>query len=325
MSPADDLTGFLRRASATHDPDLESRVFTLVQDQLKVLAHSLLRGHDGDATLQPTLLVDEAFVRLIRGGTVDWENRSSFFRLAHGTMKRILSTHRRRRRPLRTETDAAGLIEDRTSSPPSQAMEEEEQLRAMSGALQDFLDRGDPNLVNTFLLSFFHRVGKAAGLRAEDLIAEFTGDRTPFRRSGRCAGLFDCDGVAEARRGVDVPSERPAHARRRWRRVTKTGAGIVVPAPPIRRAAALAQLDRHRLRLGVVLQRRLAVLAALAGHLEAAERRRRVHDVVAVHPHRPRLHLLGEQVRLVDVLRPDGGGQAVGRLVGPLRSPRPRT
>src|SRR5262245_49497319 len=51
----------------------------------------------------------------------------------------------------------------------------------------------------------------------------------------------------------------------------------------------LIQLDRHRLRLGVMLQCRLAVLAALAGHLEAAERGVREDLVVAVYPHRPGL------------------------------------
>src|SRR5262249_24893235 len=52
----------------------------------------------------------------------------------------------------------------------------------------------------------------------------------------------------------------------------------------------LPQLNGNRLRLGVVLQHRFAVLAAMARHLEAAERRRGINDVIAVHPHRPCLH-----------------------------------
>src|SRR5437899_1064162 len=52
----------------------------------------------------------------------------------------------------------------------------------------------------------------------------------------------------------------------------KGGAAHLGRRRPLLTSTALLQLDRHRLRLGVVLQRRLAVLAALAGHLEPAER-----------------------------------------------------
>ena len=65
-----------------------------------------------------------------------------------------------------------------------------------------------------------------------------------------------------------------------------------------------------------MLEGRLAVFAALARHLEAAERRGRVDDVVAVDPDGPGLDLLGVEVGLVDVLGPDGGGQAVEGPVG---------
>ncbi|HVS40039.1 MAG TPA: ECF-type sigma factor [Gemmataceae bacterium] len=187
MSSDEDVTIYLRQARTTKDPQLEGRVFALVQDHLKVLARSLVRGFDGDPTLQPTLLVDEAFLRLMRSGK-EWESRSTFFRLAYGTMRRILITHQRRKRPRRLETDAVEILEDDGTTAPSRPVEDEELLGSMSGALQDFLDRGDPDLVNTFLLSFFHRIGKAAGLRAEDLIAEFTGDRAPLREVAGATG-----------------------------------------------------------------------------------------------------------------------------------------
>jgi DNA-directed RNA polymerase specialized sigma24 family protein len=188
MSPSDDeVTIYLRKAHETHDRDLEGRVFLLVQDHLKVLARSLLRGYDGDPTLQPTLLVDEAFLRLMRGGA-EWESRSSFFRLAYGTMKRILSTHNRRKRP-RTLPGAMESVEDPRSTAPDRAMDEEGLLQAITSALQDFLDHGKPELVNTFLLSFFHRLGKAAAIRAEDLIPEFSGDQAPLREIAKAQGF----------------------------------------------------------------------------------------------------------------------------------------
>src|SRR5436309_87945 len=96
---------------------------------------------------------------------------------------------------------------------------------------------------------------------------------------------------------------------RGWRRLEES------PPPPPVILSLSAELDGDRLQLGVVLQGGLAVLTALAGHLEATEGRAGVNDVVAVDPHGPRLHLPGVAVRLVDVLGPDGGRQTVGGVV----------
>src|SRR5262249_19691679 len=67
----------------------------------------------------------------------------------------------------------------------------------------------------------------------------------------------------------------------------------------------------------VVLQYRLTVLAAMTRHLEAAERRRGIDDVIAVYPHRACLHFAGEEMGLIDVLGPDGGSQAIVGVVRP--------
>src|SRR5262245_60038481 len=51
-----------------------------------------------DHTLQATALVNEAYVRLIDGPRVDWQNRSHFLGVAAQLMRRILVDHARRRR-----------------------------------------------------------------------------------------------------------------------------------------------------------------------------------------------------------------------------------
>ena len=118
------------------------------------------------------------------------------------------------------EVGAAEIVRDESGSLPSQAVEEEELLGVMSGALQHFLDRGDPELVETFLLSFFHRVGKAAGLKAEGLIAEFTGDRTPLRE------------IADAK-GCSIPTA--------WRRL---GAALEILQDGLRAVALTPKTDQ---------------------------------------------------------------------------------
>src|ERR1700688_337463 len=76
--------------------------------------------------------------------------------------------------------------------------------------------------------------------------------------------------------------------------------------------------DVDRFRLGVGLERLLAQLAAEAALLVAAERGAGVVPVVLVDPHRARLHLPRDLVRLADVAGPDAGGEAVDVGVGLL-------
>src|SRR5271165_4331337 len=61
----------------------------------------------------------------------------------------------------------------------------------------------------------------------------------------------------------------------------------------------------------VHLEHFVAHLAAPARLLVSAEWQRRVEDVIAVDPHRAGAQLLGDAVRLAEVLRPDARGEAV--------------
>ena len=54
----------------------------------------------------------------------------------------------------------------------------------------------------------------------------------------------------------------------------------------------------------------------MARHFAPTEWRGRLHDVVAVHPDRARFDVLGEERRLVNILRPDACRQAVIGIVG---------
>ena len=56
-----------------------------------------MRGERKDHTLQPTALVNEAYVRLLRGGEHDWRDRAHFLAVASTVMRRILVDHARRR------------------------------------------------------------------------------------------------------------------------------------------------------------------------------------------------------------------------------------
>lgn len=70
----------------------------LVYSELRTIAAGQLRGERTDHTLQPTALVNEAFLRLVDQERVQWSNRSQFFAVAAKAMRRILVDHARRRR-----------------------------------------------------------------------------------------------------------------------------------------------------------------------------------------------------------------------------------
>jgi RNA polymerase sigma factor (TIGR02999 family) len=67
----------------------------LVYDELRRLARHYLSGERKEHTLQPTALVNEAYLRLVDQRTAKWANRAQFFGVAASMMRRILVDHAR--------------------------------------------------------------------------------------------------------------------------------------------------------------------------------------------------------------------------------------
>ena len=62
----------------------------VVYEELRRLAHRYMGGERLGHTLQTTALVNEAYVRLIDGKQVNWQNRAHFFAVSARLMRRIL-------------------------------------------------------------------------------------------------------------------------------------------------------------------------------------------------------------------------------------------
>jgi len=75
----------------------------VVQGELRKLAAGYLRRERPDHTLQPTAMVNEAYLRLVPQRQVHWENRAHFFGIAARMMRRILVDHARRKRAAKRE------------------------------------------------------------------------------------------------------------------------------------------------------------------------------------------------------------------------------
>lgn len=89
-----DVTVLLSELSKGN-PDAAEKLIPLVYSELKRLARSYMRRERQDHTLQTTALVHEAYLKLVRNQTVNWQGRSHFFGIAAQLMRRILIDHAR--------------------------------------------------------------------------------------------------------------------------------------------------------------------------------------------------------------------------------------
>jgi len=69
----------------------------VVYEELHRLASHYLTREASGHTLQPTALVNEAYLRLVDQRQVDWRNRAQFLGVAASLMRRILVNHARDR------------------------------------------------------------------------------------------------------------------------------------------------------------------------------------------------------------------------------------
>ena len=74
------------------------QLFPLVYDELKRLARRYLRRERSSHTLQPTALVNEAYIQLSSLKSTQWQSRSHFMGVAALAMRRVLTDYARDRR-----------------------------------------------------------------------------------------------------------------------------------------------------------------------------------------------------------------------------------
>ena len=75
--------------------DSEAKLLELVHAELRQLAANCMRRERRDHTLQPSALVNEAYMKMLGGGHQNWENRSHFYSAAARTMRSILIDYAR--------------------------------------------------------------------------------------------------------------------------------------------------------------------------------------------------------------------------------------
>ena len=92
--PPEGITQLLERWSQG-DQEARDQLMPLVYDELRRLAGAYLRRERQEHTLQPTALVNEAYLKLIGQNSIRWQNRAQFYGVAAQLMRRILVDHAR--------------------------------------------------------------------------------------------------------------------------------------------------------------------------------------------------------------------------------------
>jgi RNA polymerase sigma factor (TIGR02999 family) len=87
----------LLRAWSAGDLDARDRAMALVYRELRRRAATHLRRERPGHTLQPTALVNEAYIRLVDQRDAVWQNRAQFLAVVSQMMRRILVDHARAR------------------------------------------------------------------------------------------------------------------------------------------------------------------------------------------------------------------------------------
>ena len=151
-----DVTRLLDAAGAG-DRDAYERLYGRVYAELRGMAESTMRRERAGHTLQPTALVNEAYLRL-GAEAANWENRRHFFGAAALAMRRILVDHARRK--LAERRGAGGqrvTLTDLEVSAPATGLD----VLAVNEALEQ-LSLEEPRLAEVVNLRFF------AGMSIED-------------------------------------------------------------------------------------------------------------------------------------------------------------
>jgi RNA polymerase sigma factor (TIGR02999 family) len=106
-----DATGLLL-AWSQGDASALDRLVPLVHQQLHGLAVRYMRGERADHPLQPTALVNEAYLRLVDVTRIHWKDRAHFLAVAARTMRRILVDFARQRRSQKRGGDLVPVTMD---------------------------------------------------------------------------------------------------------------------------------------------------------------------------------------------------------------------
>jgi RNA polymerase sigma-70 factor, ECF subfamily len=143
---------------ADGDKDALNRLMPLVYAELRRIADSYLRNEHPGNTLQPTALVHEAYIRLVKQDQPRFRGRTHFLSIASHIMRQILIDHARVRNAGKR---GGGLPKCSLDETMNAAVERPSMMLAIDDALSE-LERKDAHKAKLIEMRFF------GGLTAEE-------------------------------------------------------------------------------------------------------------------------------------------------------------
>lgn len=148
-SASADVTQLLR-AWREGDKSALDRLMPVVYQDLRRLARRHLVAERAGHTLQPTALVNEAYMRLVDYRQMQWQDRAHFFAVCAQLMRRILVEHARRRNLRR----GGGMRRLSLEQVPEPGSTQRTDVIALDEALNE-LSRMDPRKAQVVELRYF--------------------------------------------------------------------------------------------------------------------------------------------------------------------------
>jgi RNA polymerase sigma factor (TIGR02999 family) len=165
----------LLEAAAAGDPLATERLFPLVYGELRRIAGALMNNERGSHTLQPTALVNEAYLRLVGSANQSWDARAHFFGAAARAMRQILIDHARRVKVRQNAAEALAAVPTLDSNGPQDRAADD--LLSLDTAMDELLTR-DRRQHDVVMLRFFaglsvEQTAQALGLSASTVKNEW--------------------------------------------------------------------------------------------------------------------------------------------------------
>jgi RNA polymerase sigma factor (TIGR02999 family) len=176
----DEVTQLLKQWS-TGNTGAYDDLFSMLNRELRSIAEALMIGERQDHTLQPTALVNEAYLRLVGPVDVEWQGRSQFLAIAAKVMRRVLVDYARRRLAGKRISSAGRPVSLQDIDEPYVAANEN--LLALDIALTKLAEL-DPRQAKVVELRFF------GGLAVAETAKELDISEATVKREWRMARLW---------------------------------------------------------------------------------------------------------------------------------------
>ena len=144
----------LLQAWAQGDEAALHALIPLVERELNRIAHRCLFGERADCSVSATVLVNEAFLRLVDLKRIEWHDRTHFLSMAARVMRRVLVDHARARQSEKRGGDVAWTTFDEMLRLGSARESRDADVLRLDDALTA-LTRLDPRKTQVIELRFF--------------------------------------------------------------------------------------------------------------------------------------------------------------------------